>query len=112
MSSTGNFTSDYIRHNYKVNSELKDYMIYELSASEGKVNLLAGILRIIQFQGKSLTTRVEAYLRLKVYPKSWTRSQLVTGLRPTSNKSLFSGERKPIGKGITEKKTFTVFVFN
>jgi hypothetical protein len=41
MSSTGNFTSDYIRHTYKVKSELKDYMIYELSASEGKVNLLA-----------------------------------------------------------------------
>jgi hypothetical protein len=44
MSSTGNFTSDYIRHTYKVKSELKDYMIYELSASEGKVNLLATFL--------------------------------------------------------------------
>jgi hypothetical protein len=45
MSSTGNFTSDYIRHTYKVKS-VKDYMIYELSASEGKVNLLAYTLGI------------------------------------------------------------------
>jgi hypothetical protein len=101
MSSTGNFTSDYIRHTYKVKSELKDYMIYELSASEGKVNLLAYTLGIKQFQGKSLTTRVDACLKLETYPKSWTRSQLITRLRPTSNKSLFSGDRKPID--ITEK---------
>jgi hypothetical protein len=65
MSSTGNFTSDYIRHTYKVKSELKDYMIYELSASEQKRNLLADILRIKQFQGKSLTTRVDACLKLE-----------------------------------------------
>jgi hypothetical protein len=51
-------------------------MIYELSASEGKVNLLAYTLGIKQFQGKSLTTRVDACLKLETYPKSWTRSQL------------------------------------
>jgi hypothetical protein len=49
MSSTGNFTSDYIRHTYK-KKRIKDYMIYELSASEGKVNLLY-TLGIKQFQG-------------------------------------------------------------
>jgi hypothetical protein len=60
-------------------------MIYELSASEGKVNLLPTFSRIKQFQGKSLT-RVDACLKLETYPKSWTRSQLITRLRPTSKK--------------------------
>jgi hypothetical protein len=36
MSSTGNFTSDYIRHTYKVKSELKDYMIYDSQPQRAK----------------------------------------------------------------------------
>jgi hypothetical protein len=110
MSSTGS-TPDYIRHSYKVTKELKSYTIYELSTFEGNVNLLTDILRIEQFQGKSLTTRVDDYLRLRTDPKSWTRSKLITGLRPTSNKCLFSGDSKPIGKDATVK-TLLIFLFS
>jgi hypothetical protein len=67
MSSTGNFTSDYIRHT-KVKSELKDYMIYDLSL-RGQGKPIGDILRIKQFQGKSLTTRVDACLKLENLPK-------------------------------------------
>jgi hypothetical protein len=111
MSSTGNFTPDYIRHTYKVTNELKSYTVYGLSTLEGNVNLLTDILRIEQFQGKSQTTRVDDYLRLRTDPKSWTRSKLVTGLRPTSNKCLFSGDSKPIGKDHTVK-TLLMFLFS
>jgi hypothetical protein len=110
MSSTGS-TPDYIRHTYKVTNELKSYTVYELSTFEGNVSLLTNILRIEQFQGKSLTTRVDDYLRLRTDPKSWTRSRLITGLRPTSNKCLFSGDSKPIGKDTTVK-TLLIFLFS
>lgn len=111
MNSTDNFTPDYIRHTYKVTNELKSYSVYELSTSEGNVNLLTDILRIEQFQGKSQTTRVDDYLRLRTDPKSWTRSKLITGLRPTSKKCLFSGDSKPIGKD-TSVKTLLMFLFS
>jgi hypothetical protein len=68
MSSTA-ISSDYIRHTYKVKSELK-IIWFTSSASEGKVNLLAYILRIKQFQGKSLTTRVDACLKLETYQRA------------------------------------------
>jgi hypothetical protein len=111
MNSTCNFTPDYIRHTYTVTNELKSYTVYELSNSEGNVNLLTDILRIEQFQGKSQTTQVDDYLRLRTDPKSWTRSRLITGLRPTSNKSLFSGDSKSISKDST-KKTLLIFLFS
>lgn len=111
MNSTGNFTPDYIRHTYKVTSELKSYTVFELSTSEGNAKLLTNILRIEQFQGKSQTTRVDDYLRLRTDTKSWTRSRLITGLRPTSNKLLFSGDRKPIGNE-TNVKTLLMFLFS
>jgi hypothetical protein len=111
MNSTGNFTPDYIRHTYKVTNELKSYTVYELTTSEGNTKLLTDILRIEQFQGKSQTTRVDDYLRLRTDPKSWTRSQLITGLRPTSHKFLFSGDSKSISKYPT-KKTLLMFLFS
>lgn len=110
MNSTGK-TPDYIRHTYKVSNELKSYTVYELQHVTGNKNLLTDILRIEQFQGKSLTTRVDDYLRLRTDPKSWTRSQLITGLRPTSNKNLFSGDSKPIDKNTTVK-TLLMFLFS
>jgi hypothetical protein len=57
-------------------------MIYELSASEGKVNLLH-TLGIKQFQGKSLTTRVDACLKLETELDTFAINYR---LRPTSNK--------------------------
>jgi hypothetical protein len=50
-------------------------MIYELSL-RGQSKPIGLHLGIKQFQGKSLTTRVDACLKLETYPKSWTRSQL------------------------------------
>lgn len=111
MSSTGNFTPDYIRHTFKVTSELKSYTVYEFIEVQRGENLLTDLLRIEQFQGKSQTTRVDDYLRLRTDPKSWTRSQLITGLRPTSNKCLFSGDSKPIDKNTTAK-TLLMFQFS
>ena len=110
MGSTGK-TPDYIRHTYKVTNELKSYTVYKFDEVQRGENLLTDLLRIEQFQGKSQTTRVDDYLRLRTDPKSWTRSQLITGLRPTANKSLFSGDSKPIGKDTTAK-TLLVFLFS
>jgi hypothetical protein len=110
MNSTGK-TPDYIRHTYKVKNELKSYTVYELDVVTGNKYLLTDILRIEKFQGKSQTTRVDDYLRLRTDPKSWTRSRLITGLRPTSSASLFSGDSKPIGKDTTAK-TLLMFLFS
>ena len=110
MTSTGN-NPDFIRHTFKVTSELKSYTVYEFIEVQRGKNLLTEFLRIEQFQGKSQTTRVDDYLRLRTDPKSWTRSQLVTGLRPTSNSLLFSGDSKPIGNNPKEK-TLLMFLFS
>jgi hypothetical protein len=110
MTSTGN-TPDFIRHTFKVTSVLKSYTVFEFIEVQRGNNLLTDLLRIEQFQGKSLTTRVDDYLRLRTDPKSWTRSQLITGLRPTSNSLLFSGDSKPIEKNTTVK-TLLMFLFS
>jgi len=111
MISTGNFTPDYIRHTYRVTSELKSYTVYGLSNSEGNLNLLTDILRVEQFQARSQTTRVDDYLRLRTDPKSWTRSRLITGLRSTSNQGLFSGDCILLSKANTAK-TLLIFLFS
>lgn len=110
MSSTGN-TPQYIRHVYKITNELKSYSIFEIDEVSNGTLLLTELLRIEKFQGKSSTTRVDDYLRLRTDPKSWTRSQLITGLRPTAIKNLFSGDSKPIGKNSTVK-TLLMFLFS
>lgn len=104
-------TPDYIRHTYKVSNELKNYSVYQFDEVQRGENLLTELLRIEQFQGKSLTTKVDDYLRLRTDPKSWTRSQLITGLRPTSNENLFSGDCNPIGRNTTPK-TLLIFLFS
>lgn len=110
MSSTGN-TPQYIRHVYKITNELKSYSIFEIDEVSNGTLLLTELLRIEKFQGKSSTTRVDDYLRLRTDSKSWTRSQLITGLRPTAIKNLFSGDCKPIGKNSTVK-TLLMFLFS
>lgn len=110
MTSTGN-TPQYIRHVYKLTNELKSYSVYQFDEVQRGENLLTDLLRIEQFQGKSSTTRVDDYLRLRTDTKSWTRSQLITGLRPTTIHSLFSGDCKPIGKPSTVK-TLLIFLFS
>jgi hypothetical protein len=64
MNSTGK-TPDYIRHTYKVTNELKSYTVYGIDEVQRGKNLLTDIIRIEQFQGKSLTTRVDDHLRLR-----------------------------------------------
>ena len=110
MTSTGK-TPQYIRHVYKLSNELKSYSVYQFDEVTNGSLLLTDLLRIEQFQGKSSTTRVDDYLRLRTDPKSWTRSQLITGLRPTTIDSLFSGDCKPIGKNSTVKTLF-MFLFS
>ncbi len=94
MNSTGK-TPDYIRHTYKVKNELKSYTVYELDEVTGNKNLLTDIIRIEQFQRKSLTTRVDDYLRLRT-TKNWSTSELITGLRPTIKDSLFYGDWRKV----------------
>ena len=110
MTSTGK-TPQYIRHVYKLSNELKSYSVYQFDEVTNGSFLLTEILRIEKFQGKSCTTRVDDYLRLRTDPKSWTRSQLITGLRPTTIDNLFSGDCKPIGKNSTVK-TLLMFLFS
>lgn len=110
MNSTGK-TPDYIRHIYKLTSELKSYTVYQFDEVQRGENLLTELLRIEKFQGKSCTTRVDDYLRLRTDLKSWTRSQLITGLRPTAIDGLFSGDCKPIGRNNTAK-TLLMFQFS
>ena len=94
MNSTGK-TPDYIRHTYKVKNELKSYTVYELDEVVGNKNLLTDIIRIEQFQRKSLTTRVDDYLRFRT-TKNWSTSALITGLRPTIKDSLFYGDWRKV----------------
>ena len=111
MSSTGNFIPDYIRHTYRVTNELKSYTVYELSTSEGNVNLLTDILRIEQFQGKSNSTIIVDYLRLRT-TTSWSKSELITGLRPTIKDHLFYGDWRKLDNPSYPTKTLLLFSFS
>jgi hypothetical protein len=106
MNSTGK-TPDYIRHTYKVKNELKSYMVYELDVVTGNKNLLTDILRIEKFQGKSNSTIINDYLRLRT-ATSWNKSELITGLRPTIKGNLFYGDwRKQDNLGYPIKTLLT-----
>ena len=48
---TAGKTPDFIRHTYKVMSELKSYTVYSLVEVERGKNLLTDVLRIEKFQG-------------------------------------------------------------
>lgn len=111
MSSTGNFTPDYIRHTYKVTNELKSYTVYKLSTSEGNVNLLTDILRIEKFQGKSNASNISDYLRLR-NTSNWSKCEQITGLRPTSKTHLFYGDWRKVDQTNTLKKTLLLFKFS
>ena len=109
MSSTGK-TPDYIRHTYKVSNELKSYTVYKLAEVQRGENLLTDLLRIEQFQRKSLTTRVDDYLRFRT-TKNWSTSELITGLRPTIKDSLFYGDWRKV-ENKTPIKTLLMFSFS
>jgi hypothetical protein len=111
MNSTGNFTPDYIRHTYTVTSELKSYTVYELLTSEGNAKLLTEILRIEKFQGKSNASNINDYLRLRNC-SNWSKSEQVTGLRPTTKEGLFYGDWRKPNESDTPKKTLLLFLFS
>lgn len=109
MNSTGN-TPQYIRHTYKVTSELKSYTIYELVEVVGNKNLLTDILRIEKFQCKSNATNIEKYLRLRT-TSNWSKSELITGLRPTIKENLFYGDWRRL-ENSNPIKTLIMFSFS
>jgi hypothetical protein len=110
MNSTGN-TPQYIRHTYKVSNELKSYSVYQLTEVTGNKNLLTDILRIEKFQGKSNASNIIDYLRLR-NSSAWSKSEQVTGLRPTDKEGLFYGDWRKLDKSDTLKKTLLLFQFS
>lgn len=107
MNATGN-TPDYIRHTYKVMSELKSYTVYQLVEVSRNKNLLTDILRVEKFQGKSNASNINDYLRLR-NTTNWSKCEQVTGLKQTKIKDLFYGDRK---NKETLKRTLLLFSFS
>ena len=107
---TGN-APEYIRHTFKVKSELKSYTVYELAEVVGKTNLLTELLRIEQFNGKSNASNIKNYLRLRTR-SNWKNSELVTGLRPTQKESLFYGDWLKLNGNNAPKKSLLIFKFS
>ena len=110
MNSTGN-TPDFIRHTYKVTSELKSYTVYALDEVTGNKNLLTDILRIEKFQGKSNASNINDYLRLR-NTTNWSKCEQVTGLRPTIKDDLFYGDWRNLDNPKLPTKTLLMFSFS
>lgn len=99
-------TPEFVRHLYKVSHQVQTYSVYGiLEVKESKPPILTELLRIEQYRGKSNATGITEYLRLRT-TTNWNTSEQVTGLRPTSNKNVFHGNRLKDGK-----KSFLVFIF-
>lgn len=109
MNSTGN-TPQFIRHTYNVSNELKSYTVYELVEVKVNKNLLTDILRIEKYQGKSKSTSIVDYLRFRT-ATSWSKSELITGLRPTIKDNLFFGDWRNLDNPKLPTKTLLMFTF-
>ena len=107
MDSTGK-TPDYIRHTYKVTSELKSYTIYSIVEVDRNKNLLTDILRIEKFQGKSNALNINDYLRLR-NTTNWSKCEQVTGLKLTKKSHVFFGDRR---NKETSRKTLLLFTYS
>jgi hypothetical protein len=103
--------ADYIRHSYKVTSELKSYTIFELVEVEGNNNLLTDLLRVEKFQGKSNAKGINDYLRLRTAP-SWAKSKMITGLKITDKEGLYYGDWLEVNTNKEQKKTLLIFLFS
>ena len=110
MTLQGN-TPQYIRHTFKVTSELKSYSIYELENVTGNNNLLTGVIRIEKYFGKSNATNIAEYLRIRT-ATSWLKSEQVTGLRPTIKNGLFYGNRTYTDLTGLKKRNLLLFKFS
>lgn len=111
MRTTGTTLADYIRHRYKLSKVLKTYTVYELTNSEGNINLLAQTIRIEQFQNKSNAKNINEYLRLRT-TNSWATSEMVTGLKFTTKEGLFYGDKRTLDKEKNLKKHLLIFTFS
>jgi hypothetical protein len=110
MTSTGN-TPDYIRHTFKVTNTVKSYTVYQFDEVTGTKNLLTDLLRIEKFQGKSNASNINDYLRLRT-TTNWSKSQMITGLRPTKKEGLFYGDWFKLDQHNNHKKTLLLFTFS
>jgi hypothetical protein len=110
MNSTGN-TPQYIRHIFKVNNVLKTYSVYQFDEVTGTKNLLTDTIRIEKYFGKSNAQNIEHYLRLR-NTTNWATSEKVTGLRPTTIKDLFHGNRLTTNPEDKQNKTLLLFIFS
>ena len=103
-------TPEFIRHTYKVSKELKSYSIYDFVEVD-KTNQLTQTLRIEKFNGKSNATNINEYLRLRT-TTSWSKSEKVTGLRPTRKEGLFYGDRITKKENSNITKHLLIFKFS
>jgi hypothetical protein len=103
-------TPDFIRHTYKVSKELKSYTIYDFVEVD-KTNQLTQTLRIEKFNGKSNATNINEYLRLRT-TTSWSKSEKVTGLRPTQKEGVFYGDRITKKENSNITKHLLIFKFS
>lgn len=91
---TGN--ANFVRHIYKENKVLKSYTVYILDEVDPNKNLLTEFIRIEPFLNMTKATNFNKYFRIK-NKSSWLKSNLITGLKPTSTKGLFYGDTTKIG---------------
>jgi hypothetical protein len=110
MSSTGN-TPQYIRHTFKVTNVLKTYSVYQFDEVTGTKNLLTDTIRIEKYFSKSNALNIDHYLRLRT-TTNWATSEKVTGLRPTTIKDFFHGNRLTVNPEGKQNKTLLLFLFS
>ena len=105
---TGN--ENFVRHIYQVNKELKSYTIYQLVEVKNNTNLLTDLIRIEPFLNKSRANNFNDYFRIR-NNSSWQKSNLITGLKPTTTKGLFFGDCSKVGIIGNTKKSLLLFYY-
>jgi len=106
---TGN--KNFVRHIYQVNKELKSYTVYQLVEVKNSKNLLTDFIRIEPFLNYSKATNFNDYFRIK-NQSSWTKSDLITGLKPSSINGLYFGDCSKKGVIGNTKKSLLLFYFD
>ena len=103
--------SNFVRHIYSINKELKSYTVYQLDEVISSNSLLTDIIRIEPFLNYSNAKNFNDYFRIK-NQSSWAKSNTITGLKPTSIKGLFFGDcAKPNLIG-NNSKSLIIFYFD
>lgn len=98
---------DFYSHVYDLTHEVKSYSVYTQNVTlSSQINLLTDVVRIEKYNGKSKAYGIEKYLRLRT-STNWAKSEQVTGLRPTTIKNVFEGNRVVNGK-----KNLLIFILS